>query len=80
MSQTSPYPYLIKLPDEDALRLVVIELMAESPRHMHNFEVWHDEDTILVNELGRDCVKRIHEERWNGTIVVDETTAGGAAT
>lgn len=61
MSQTAPYAYAFKADNESELRSVVAWLL-NHPGHRHNFEVWHDELTIRVNETGRGCVELIARE------------------
>lgn len=63
MSQARDYPYEVRLADEASLQRVVRGLMDEADRglHHHNFEVWADELTIRVNELGLECVQRLAE-------------------
>ena len=58
MSQTQPYPNGIKLRDIESLRKVVIGLVTED-KHAHNFEVWTDELTIRLNDLGLECANRL---------------------
>jgi len=60
--QLIPYAYAVRVRTHEELQAVVAGLLAEAPRHGHNFEVHTDDLTIRVNELGAECAGRLLEE------------------
>lgn len=71
--QHGPYQHAVAFPDAGDLHRVVREFLAEGtlghdPTHLHNFEVWLDEKTLLVNDVGLSCVLRImNDPRYGGS-------------